>query len=191
MAETLLKKEFQERDVQRLRNIVSKKHGNATGVQVGYQKAEEDHKEGDVWEDNSKTWTIKNGLKQTVTKLDDIKKAIRMPFICPKCSRSMKTSLDKRMYPIHNTCFSCVVENETKLKVEGKYDEYSKNMVTKNIITHIEEAEQFIEEFASMGKESYVTEQGDVEDWEGGLDKDKMVKEMKKGLQEMKEALEK
>ena len=47
MAETLLKKEFQERDVNRLRNILTKKHGNATGVQVGYQKATEDYKEGD------------------------------------------------------------------------------------------------------------------------------------------------
>jgi hypothetical protein len=191
MAETLLKKEFQERDVQRLRNILTKKHGNATGVQVGYQKATEDYKEGDTWEVNGKMWTIKDGLKQTVTKLDDIKKAIRMPFVCPNCSRPMKSSLDKRMYPIHNTCFSCVVENETKLKAEGKYEEYAKNMVTKNIITHIEEAEQFIEEFASMGKDTYVTEHGDIEDWEGGTDKDKMVAEMKKGLQEMKERLEK
>ena len=191
MADTLLKKEFQERDVNRLRNILTKKHGNATGIQVGYQKATEDYKEGDTWEENGKMWTIKDGLKQTVTKLDDINKAIRMPFVCPKCSGPMKSALDKKMYPIHDMCFSCVVKMETQLKMEGKYEEYAQRMVTKNIITHIEEAEQFIEEFASMGKDTYVTEQGDIEDWEGGTDKDKMVKEMKKGLQEMKEALEK
>ena len=191
MADTLLKKEFQERDVQRLRNILTKKHGNATGIQVGYQKASEDYKEGDTWEENGKMWTIKDGLKQTVTKLDDIKKAIRMPFVCPNCSGPMKERMDKKMYPIHGTCLSCFVKMETKLKLEGKYEEYARRMVTKNIITHIEEAEQFIEEFASMGKDTYVTEQGDIEDWEGGTDKDKMVKEMKKGLQEMKEALEK
>jgi hypothetical protein len=191
MAETLLKKEFRERDVNRLRNILTKKHGNATGIQVGYQKKEEDYKEGDVWEENGKMWTIKKGLKQTVTKLDDIKKAIRMPLVCPNCGHPMKNRLDKKMYPIHDMCFDCVVKMETKLKIEGRYEEYAKNMVTKNIITYIEEAEQFIDDFIKSGGPTYVTEQGDVEDWEGGMDKQKISNEMKKGLQELKEKLEK
>lgn len=191
MADTQLKKEFRERDVQRLRNIITKKYGNATGVQVGYEKQTEERLEGDVWEENGKTWTIKDGLKQTVTKLDEIKKATRMPLLCPNCSQPMKTSLDKKMYPIHKSCFGCVVSMETRLKMEGKYEEYSRNMVTKNIVTHIEEAEQFIEEFArSTTKETYVTEQGDVEEWEGGVDKQKLVEKWKEGLQEMKERLE-
>ena len=191
MSDTKLKKEFRERDVQRLRNIITKKYGNATGVQVGYEKQTEDRLEGDVWEENGKTWTIKEGLKQTVTKLDEIKKATRMPLLCPNCSQPMKTTLDKRMYPIHKTCFSCVVSMETRLKMEGKYEQYARNMVTKNIVTHIEEAEQFIEEYArNTVKESYVTEQGDVEEWEGGVDKEKLVDKWKEGLKEMKERLE-
>jgi hypothetical protein len=191
MSDTKLKKEFKERDVQRMRNIISKKHGDATGIQVGYEKETEERLEGDVWEENDKTWTIKNGLKQTVTKLDLIKKANRMPLVCPSCSRQMKNPNDKKMYPIHGTCFDCVVVMETRLKAEGKYDEYARNMVTKNIITHIEEAEQFIEEFAtSYTKESYVTEQGDVEEWEGGIDKEDMVKKWKEELKEMKERLD-
>jgi hypothetical protein len=191
MADTQLKKEFRERDVQRLRNIITKKYGNSTAVQIGYEKQTEDRLEGDVWEENGKTWTIKDGLKQTVTKLDAIKKATRMPLLCPNCSQPMKTSLDKKMYPIHKICFSCVVSMETKLKMEGKYEEYSRNMVTKNIVTHIEEASQFIEEFArNTVKETYVTEQGDVEEWEGGVDKQKLVEKWKEGLQEMKERLE-
>ncbi len=191
MGETKLKKEFRERDVQRLRNIITKKYGDATGVQVGYEKSTEDYLEGDVWEEGGKTWTIKNGLKQTVTKLDEIKKLTRMPFLCPTCSKPMKNPLDKKMYPIHSQCFDCVIVKETRLKVEGKYEEYAKNMVTKNIVTHIEEAEQFIEEFSkSTVKESYVTEQGDVEEWDGGIDKDKMVEKWKDELKEMKERLE-
>ena len=191
MADTQLKREFRERDVQRLRNIITKKYGNSTVSQVGYEKATEDYKEGDVWEEKDKTWTIKDGIKQTITKLDKIKKAARMPLLCPECSQPMKTSLDKRMYPIHNTCFNCVIKMETQLKLDGKYEEYTKNMITKNIVTHIEEAEQFIEEFArNTVKETYVTEQGDVEEWEGGVDKNKLVDQWKEGLQEMKERLE-
>jgi len=191
MGDTKLKKEFKERDVQRMRNIITKKQGDATGVQVGYEKETEDRLEGDVWQENDKTWTIKNGLKQTVTKLDLVKKANRMPLVCPNCSRQMKNQLDKKMYPIHGICFDCVVVMETKLKAEGKYEQYARNMVTKNIITHIEEAEQFIEEFAiSSAKESYVTEQGDIEEWEGGIDKEDMVKKWKEELKEMKERLD-
>ena len=51
MNESVLKKEFRERDVQRLRNIITKKYGDATGVQVGYEKQTEDRLEGDVWEE--------------------------------------------------------------------------------------------------------------------------------------------
>lgn len=191
MGETQLKKEFRERDVQRLRNIITKKYGNATGVQVGYEKQTEDHVEGDIWEEGEKTWTIKDGVKQNITKLDEVKRLARMPFLCPNCSKPMKHLNDKKMYPIHKMCFDCVVVMESRLKIQGKYEEYAKNMVTKNIVTHIEEAEQFIEEFAkSYTNESYVTEQGDIEQWEGGVDKDKMVEKWKEELKEMKERLE-
>ena len=191
MADTLLKKQFKEKDVQRLRNIITKKYGDSTSTQVGYEKASEERLEGDVWEENDKTWTIKNGIKQTVTKLDEIKKATRIPLLCPECSAPMKGNLDKKFYALHKTCFNCVIVKETKLKAEGKYEDYAKNIVTKNIITHIEEAEQFIEELANSSlKESYVTEQGDVEDWDGGIDKNKLVEKWKEGLQEMKEKLE-
>jgi len=191
MADTQLKREFKERDVARLRNIITKKYGNATGIQVGYEKQSEDHVEGDVWEESDKTWTIKDGIKQTVTKLDAIKKASRMPIVCPSCKKSMKTSLDKKMYPIHSKCFNCVVETESQMKLDGTYEEYMRNIINKNLVTHIEEAEKFIEEFVNTNKESYVTEQGDVEDWSGGVDKNKMAEEWKKELEEMRELISK
>ena len=30
--------------------------------------------EGDVWEESGKTWTIKNGIKRTVTRMDKARK---------------------------------------------------------------------------------------------------------------------
>jgi len=189
MAYTKLRKEFKEKDVQRLRNIITKKYGDSTITQIGYEKQTEDRLEGDVWEESDKTWTIKDGVKQTVTKLDKIKKAMRMPFCCPTCSKPMRNPLDKKFYPIKGECFDCVVKMETKLKFEGKYDEYSKKIITNNIITHIEEAEQFIEEFLGSSKDSYITEQGDVEDWGGGIDKNKVVDKWKEELSEMRDKL--
>jgi len=64
MAESVLKRQFTEKDVNRLRNLITKKYGDSTGVQSGYKKQIEDHVEGDEWEENGKQWTIKNGIKR-------------------------------------------------------------------------------------------------------------------------------
>jgi hypothetical protein len=82
MKETQLKKQFTERDLQRIRNLVQKKGNEKTITSVGYTKAEERHNEGDVWEENGKTWTIKNGVKRTFRKTE----GTAMPLLCPKCS---------------------------------------------------------------------------------------------------------
>ena len=74
MKESVLKKEFKPRDVARLRNLISGKTGDATQLQAGWEKHSVDHIEGDIWEESGKKWTIRNGIKQTVTKLDEIKK---------------------------------------------------------------------------------------------------------------------
>ena len=39
--ESMLKKEFQKKDVQRLRNLITEKHGNKTTQGVGYTKKQE------------------------------------------------------------------------------------------------------------------------------------------------------
>jgi hypothetical protein len=53
---------------------------------TGYTKAKEFHDEGDIWEEDGRTWTIKNGLKQNITKLDKAKEGIVLPLFCPTCS---------------------------------------------------------------------------------------------------------
>lgn len=189
MSETLLKKEFKESDVQRIRNLVSGNYGNATTVQVGYSKKTVDHVEGDVWEDNGKMWTIKDGIKQTYTKLHGIKSLLRIPLSCPECFKPMKLDLDKKMYPIHGKCFDCVIVYESKLKREGKYEEYVKNMINGNILTHLQEAEQFIEAYVNESEDVVITQDGDEEVWVGTADKGKMLDLWKKEIAEMKEAI--
>ena len=65
MSESKLKKQFAEKDVQRLRNLVKGTNGANTTIAAGYQKEEVERKEGDVWEQDERTWTIKNGIKQS------------------------------------------------------------------------------------------------------------------------------
>lgn len=167
MSDSLLIKDFRDSDVQRMRNLITGKHNNKTKYQVGYQKSVVDRKENDIWEEDDKIWTVKDGIIRRVTLLEDVKKKLRIPFSCPNCQGSIKTNLDRKMYVFHRTCFDCVVKMETKLKMEGKYDEYVKNRRNNNLLSFIEEAEEFIKEMKGKNHEKFITEEGDVENWEG------------------------
>ena len=191
--ESRLQKDFKSRDVQRMRNLITKNYGDKTITQAGYTKQSVEHKEGDIWEETGKTWTIKNGLKQTMTRLDSIKKSILLPIVCPNCSKAMKNdTLNKKMWPIHKMCFDCVINMEGKLKREGKFEEYQRNMVHSGIRTHIKEMEDLLLELAlGTSKESFVTEAGDVEEWRGGnLDTTQMIKDLQEYIQSLKGIVE-
>jgi len=188
----MLKKEFRSRDVQRMRNIITKNHGDRTGVQIGYTPEHIEHKEGDVWEVDGKQWTIKNGLKQTTTKLDGIRKRISMPLTCPKCKQAMTNRLDKVMYPIHNVCFDCTIKHETKLKLEGKFEEYQLNINKQGLVYHLKEMENALLEVLMMtsGGESFITEAGDIEEWKNNdSGKLELVTGMQEYIQKIKDTL--
>jgi len=164
MSESLLKKEFKQSDVQRVRNLVNKDYTSSTKQQSGYKKAIEHHKEGDVWEENGKNWTIKNGLKQNITKLDKAKKANRMPLTCPKCVGPMRHHLHKKMYRIHGFCFDCTVDYETSLRKAGLYEQYEKQMLQNNMDGFLKDLELWLED-KIQDVDTFVTEQGDIEEW--------------------------
>lgn len=189
MAETLLKKEFREKDIQRMRNIITKKYGNSTVSQVGYTKVSEDHSEGDIWTEDDKMWTIKDGIKQTYTKLDSIKQAIRIPMVCPTCHNRMKSNTDKKMYQIHKECATCVAIKESKLKREGKYEEYVRSFINNNIKSHLDEAEQFLLDFATSKVSNFITEDGDIEESEGDINKKNIIEKWRKEIEEARKKL--
>ena len=166
MSDSYLKKEFKQSDVQRVRNIVNKDFTSRTKSQTGYQKAYQSYKEGDIWEESGKTWTIKNGIKQNITKLDKAKKAARIPLTCPKCGGSMKHHLAKKMYKIHGFCFDCTIEYEAELRKAGLYEQYEKRMMTGNVESFLKDIESWVLESLNDNI-TMVTEQGDVEDWSG------------------------
>jgi hypothetical protein len=190
--ESLLKKEFKTRDVQRLRNLVSNNYFDKTVTQVGYSKEQIDRKEGDVWEENGKTWTIKNGIKMTITKLDLVKSTLQTPLTCPECKRAMnKGRLDKHMYSIHKKCSDCVISHETGLKRTGKFEEYQKSILSRGVEYHIREMEDALLEL-SLGSmdESFVTEAGDIETWKGkGIDTQEMINDIQEYIQKLRDSI--
>lgn len=188
--ESLLKKEFKQSDVQRVRNIVNKDFTAGTKQQTGYSKQRLRYKEGDIWEDGGKQWTIKNGIKQNITKLDLAKKSVRIPLTCPKCGGPMKHHLSKKMYKVHGFCFDCTVDMEANLQKAGLYEKYEKRMIQGNMSAFGDDMEAWVlSELANDG--SFVTEAGDVEDWNGMSKeyKDKVLKELNSYLKILRSKL--
>mgnify|MGYP003624446884 CR=1 FL=1 len=187
--DSVLKKEFKKQDVARVRNLVNKDYTSATKQQLGYSKTQKRYKEGDVWEENGKKWTIKNNLKQNITKLDAAKKALRLPLRCPNCGGPMKHHLAKKMYKIHGYCFDpCTVEMEANLRRAGLYEQYEKRMLQGNMKVFIKDIEEWAEGLVTGKVESFVTEQGDVENWSTSTAKQKeIVKSVKEYTEQLKE----
>jgi hypothetical protein len=126
------------------------------------------HKEGDVWSEGGKTWTIKNGLKRTVSKMDDARKHMLTPLACPKCGGSMKHHLDAKMWTIHQSCFQCVVDMEHEIIKAGKWDEYEKDKVLANANAFCDDMEVALNEYIKESTNAaHVTEDGIIEKWRG------------------------
>jgi hypothetical protein len=192
MKDNILKKQFQQKDVQRLRNLVKGNHADKSQASVGFTKEQSTHHtEGDIWEEADKTWTIKDGIKQNVTTLDAAKAAVNLPLFCPCCKKVMKPHLDKKWFNMYRRCFNCQVDFEAEIKKQGLWEEYEKNIINSDIEGIIENFQIWIdEEITNESNNTFVTEAGDVEKWVGSA-KNKLLEskeETIKYLQSLKKA---
>jgi len=189
MSESLLKKEFKSKDVHRVRNLVKKDYTNKTTAGIGYQKDRSIHSEGDIWEEDGRTWTIKNGIKQNIPKQKAVKKLTTTPLVCPKCKNSMNYWLHEKMYKIHGFCFDCTVEYEAELRKAGLYGEYEKAMITNGIKNFVHDLENWILD-SSKQESNYVTEDGEIERWKSNSKaKEKTLENLKKFTEHIKSSL--
>jgi len=191
MGESLLKKEFKSKDVNRARNLIKKDYSAKTVNGIGYTKAQVAYKEGDVWQDNGRTWTIKEGIKQNITKLDSAKKALQVPLKCPKCGGSMNYHLSQKMYKIHKMCFDCVIDYEAQLRKAGLYDAYETAMIQGSLRAFLKNVEQYILDNINT-VDTFVTEQGDIENWNNNTTQtnSKLTKDLQEFLQHAKKHLQ-
>lgn len=167
MSDSLLRKEFKKSDVERVRNLVRGNYDNSTKSIVGFsgESYQEKHKEGDVWEEDGKTWTIEDGVRVSVSKLSRARELVRIPLTCPKCGKTMNTRLDKKMYPIHGMCFDCVTKFEDGLRRAGLYKQYEEEMIKGNIKSFVADLKERINAMRNDTKVEITTDEGSVEDW--------------------------
>ena len=185
MSDNILKKEFNKKDVERLRNLVKGKSGKRTTQGIGYTKKQEFHKEGDIWEENGRKWTIKDGIKQNITKLDKFKKTA-VPLFCPSCGTIMNKQLDPHYFKAYGACLDCIKKKETQIKNTSKWDEHKKEIGNKEIDNLIKEYTQYMEMKIEQSNDSFVTEAGEVEKWKGGINKERAEEALREGIEYLK-----
>ena len=181
--DNVLKKEFSKKDVQRARNLITGNTTSRTTEGIGYSKKYEHHVEGDIWEENGRKWTIRNGVKQNITKMDKFKKIGKIPLFCPECGTLMKKELDKKVFPAYQKCFDCVVDYEAELVRQKKSENYFENLRNTHIQNAMDGFENFMKDRMRESNDNYVTEAGDVENWKGGKSKEELTQELQEGLE--------
>jgi hypothetical protein len=188
--ESMLNKEFTEREVQRMRNLITKKHGDKTQVSAGYESRMA-RKEGDIWEANGKTWTISGGIKKSIPKLSKFKKEAIMPLTCFKCNDVLSRNSDyvKQIYKLMGHCPKCQAKYESDLKIAGTFDNYAKEMHIKNHLHLVDDAEKGFEDFIQNGFEKYMSELGETEDWIGNSISPEQIKEVKEYFKSQREKI--
>lgn len=175
-------------DVRRKIGEVMKKEGDK--LIFGWRgQAEPEHKEGDVWEDSvGKVWTIKNGIKQTVNKLDSAK----TPWWCPRCNKPMNHRFDMKFWRIRGHCMDCVIKDETEIRRQGKWEEYERKIMLRNYIAEVRDKIAELQHYHdTVSKPEFINADETkilmIEKWD--VDVDKVKADLRKDIEMLQENL--
>jgi hypothetical protein len=109
-------------------------------IQVGYT-GKTLRKEGEKWEDhNGRKWKIQNGQRKQITKVP-----ARGIDKCSDCEKLILKDIDQDTYNRMNRCYHCQINFEVDLKVEGKWEDWVKEMEEKRWETILKEYESEME----------------------------------------------
>ena len=109
----------------------------------GWRPQQVERQEGEVWEDvDGKKWTKKNGLVQTVTKLDGFK----TPWWCPKCGTPLNGH-HLKAYKKAGHCHECMLKEEMELKKSGKWHDVVKEKGRQNHIAWVKDKIQELQSY--------------------------------------------
>lgn len=183
-----MKNENALNDVRRKVSEVMKKEGDK--LVFGWRgEPEPTRQEGDEWEDSSgKKWTIKNGVKQSVTKLDTAK----TPYWCPRCTKPLNHRFDMKFWRIRGQCMDCVIKDETEMRRQGKWEEYERKVMLRNYIAEVKDKIAELQNFHdTFSKPEFVNADDTnilmIEKWD--VDVDKVKADIQKDIQMLQENL--
>jgi hypothetical protein len=85
----------------------------------------------------------------------------------------MDKQLDPFYYKSFGECLDCRTVTETQMKINGTWGDYTNKTFNDEIDHQIEEYKSYFESVLSDGNEGYVSENGEVQKWVGGIDKER------------------
>ena len=90
-------------------------------------------------------------------------------------------------------CLRCTTEMESELKMQGKYEEYERNMINKNAQYLVDNVSSGVDQFLDdLINETYVMEDGTIQNWVGnGLDKVEIKQQIMDKLKKIQEQINK
>ena len=97
-------------------------------IQVGYEgKTLQQRKEGEEWTDaRGRSWKIEDGKRKQITKIPP-----RGFDKCGTCEEMILKTIDQQTYDRMGRCKYCQIDFEMKLKKEGKWVDWVKDMEKK------------------------------------------------------------
>ena len=97
-------------------------------IQVGYEgKTLQQRKEGEEWTDaRGRSWKIEDGKRKQLTKIPP-----RGFDKCDDCDKMILKDIDQQTYDRMGRCKYCQIDFEMKLKKEGKWVDWVKDMEKK------------------------------------------------------------
>jgi hypothetical protein len=150
--------------------------GERPFIQVGYTGDKDKYiirKVGEKWTDASgKEWEQKEHGPVAVTRVSDIIRA-EMNQKCECCGREIRwgTKQDRKMYYRTKKCFDCIVDEETQLRIKGKFKLYETKKLLENELSYLNDIKQklreskdYLESDASKTM-TWANSTGMVEEW--------------------------
>ena len=113
-------------NIKRIQDLVSGNYRN--NIQTGYEgKTDHQRKEGEEWTDaRGRSWVMTGGKRKQITKVPP-----RGFDKCNDCEKLILKTIDQQTYDRMGRCKYCQIDFEMKLKREGKWEDWVKEMETK------------------------------------------------------------
>jgi len=144
---------------EKMGNVLKKDQALKVSMYVPTQTKRE---EGETWEEDGKLWEMKNGIKQSISKLQ----AAKRPWWCPECGMSMSSRLDDKMWYKKRKCYDCVVKEETQMRLDGTWDAYQRKMLRANVISMLKDKIEELTDYRDIeGNPQIHFQDGRYEEW--------------------------
>jgi hypothetical protein len=174
------------------RKVAEKLNKDGKRLTFGWRgEPEPTRKEGDEWYDvDGKKWTIKNGIRQSVTKQD----AAKTPWWCPKCSKPMNERFDVKFWRLRGHCMDCNIKEEMKIRAQGPeaWEKYERTIMLRNYIAETRDKIAELQDYHdTITKPEYVNADETkilmIEKWD--VDIEKVKEDLRKDIAQLQEWL--